>query len=74
MNTVNGFHSFIRQRYVFYRGVASKYINSYNALFATAYRNGENIIRRLTDAVLSVTGIDYYHSSKDIKTAGLVAI
>lgn len=74
LNTVNGFHSFIKQRYVFYRGVASKYINRYNALFATAYRNGENIIRRLTDAVLSVTGIDYYHSSKDIRTVGLVAL
>lgn len=74
LNTVNGFHSFIKQRYVFYRGVASKYINRYNALFATAYRNAENIIRRLTDVVLSVTGIDYYHSNKAIKTAGLMAI
>lgn len=74
LNTVNGLHSFIKQRYVFYRGVASKYINRYNALFAAAYRNAENIIRRLTDAVLTVTGIDYYHSSKDIRTAGLAAI
>lgn len=74
LNTVNGLHSFIKQRYVFYRGVASKYINRYNALFAAAYRNAENIIRRLTDAVLTVTGIDYYHSGEDIRTTGLAAV
>ena len=38
LNTVNRFHSFIKQRYEFYRGVASKYINRYNALFSAAYR------------------------------------
>lgn len=74
LNTVNGLHSFIKQRYVFYRGVASKYINRYNALFAAAYRNAENIIRRLTDAMLTITGIDYYHSGKDIRTVGLVTV
>ena len=29
LNTVNGFHSFIKRQYVFYRGVASKYIMLY---------------------------------------------
>lgn len=74
LNTVNGFHSFIKQRYVFYRGVASKYINRYNTLFAAAYRNAENIIRRLTDTILAVTNADYYHSTKDIKETGLVVL
>ena len=74
LNTVNGFHSFIKQRYVFYRGVASKYINRYNALFATTYRNTENIIRQLRNAVLTVTATDYYHSNKDIREVGLVAL
>lgn len=74
LNTVNGFHSFIKQRYVFYRGVASKYINRYNTLFAATYRNAENIIRRLTDTVLAVTNADYYHSIKDIKEVGLAAL
>ena len=74
LNTVNGFHSFIKQRYVFSRGVASKYINRYNALFATTYRNTENIIRQLRNAVLTVTGTDYYHSNKDIREVGLVAL
>nr|WP_300858621.1 hypothetical protein [uncultured Acetatifactor sp.] len=74
LNTVNGFHSFIKQRYVSYRGVASKYINRYNALFSSAYRNTEGIIKRLIGAVLKVTGIDYYHSNRDVREAGLLAI
>lgn len=74
LNTVNGFHSFIKQRYVFYRGVASKYINRYNALFSTAYRNVENIIKQLTDAVLTVTGTNYYHSNRDVRENGLLTI
>ena len=74
LNTVNGFHSFIKQRYVSYRGVASKYINRYNALFSSAYRNAEGIIKRLIGAVLKVTGIDYYHSNRDVREAGLLAI
>lgn len=50
----------------FYQTVASdflqiggKYINRYNA-FSSAYRNVENIIRRLVYMVLAVTGINYY--------------
>ena len=74
LNTVNGFHSFIKKRYEFYRGVASKYINRYNALFAATYRNAESIIGRLTETVLAVTGTSYYHNNKDIRTAGILTI
>ena len=74
LNTVNGFHNFIKKRYNFYRGIASKYINRYNALFSTTYRNAEAMVRRLTEAVLTVTGVNYYHSNKDIRTVRLVAI
>lgn len=38
LNTVNAFHSFIKKRYEFYRGVATKYLNRYNALFSAAYK------------------------------------
>lgn len=74
LNTVNGFHSFIKRRYVFYRGVASKYINRYNALFSAAYQNTGKIIQRLMNVVLKATGTDYYHSNKDIREVGLVAL
>ncbi len=74
LNTVNGFHSYIKQRYVFYRRVAIKYINRYNALFSTAYRNAEGIIRRLVEMTLVVTGMDYFHSNKDVREVDLLAI
>lgn len=74
LNTVNGFHSYIKQRYIFYRGVASKYINRYNALFSTAYRNTKGIIERLVDMTLTVTRTDYYHSSRDVRKLDLLAI
>ena len=74
LNTVNGCHSFIKKRYDFYRGVASKYINRYNALFAAAYRNAEPIIRRLKETALAVTGTNYYHSNKDVRTANVLVI
>ena len=38
LNTVNSLHSYIKQTYVHYRGVASKYLNRYNALFSIAFR------------------------------------
>lgn len=74
LNTVNGFHSFIKRRYEFYRGVASKYINRYNMLFAVTYRNTESIIRRLTETVLEVTSTNYYHNNKDVRMTGVLAI
>ena len=74
LNTVNGFHSFIKKRYNFYRGVASKYINRYNVLFAAAYRNAESIIRRLTETALAITGTNYCRSNKVVRTAGVLVI
>ena len=44
LNNANGFHSFIKQKYVHYRGVATKYLNRYNALFAKMYRAGKSCV------------------------------
>lgn len=74
LNTVNGFHSFIKQRYTFYRGVATKYLNRYNQLFSFAYRNTDNSVENLTQTLLSVGRINYYHSNKDVKKMELLAI
>jgi len=38
LNTVNSLHSFIKDLYAHYRGVATEYINRYNALFSIAFR------------------------------------
>ncbi len=47
LNTVNNFHSFIKNRYVFYRGVATKYLNRYNVLFTFALRQKEDVLASL---------------------------
>lgn len=74
LNTVNGFHSFIKSRYNFYRGVATKYLNRYNALFAAAYRNVGNLIQHVKRALLVVGETNYYHSNKSAGEVGLLAI
>lgn len=74
LNTVNGFHSYIKQLYHFYRGVATKYLNRYNALFAAAYTNVEELIRRLCNALLNVGRLDYYHGNRDVRELRLLDI
>lgn len=74
LNTVNGFHSFIKHRYNFYRGVATKYLNRYNTLFASAYRDAETLIGLLKAALLGVSRTDRYHSNSDVRGMGLLAI
>ena len=44
VNKVNGFHSFMKQRLMRYRGVATKYLNRYNAFFARVFGRGDAII------------------------------
>ena len=41
---VSGFHSFIKHVYASYRGVATKYINRYNALWPKAYGKQANAL------------------------------
>lgn len=74
LNTVNGFHSFIKSRYHFYRGVATKYLNRYNTLFSAAYRNVASLIKQVRQALLEVGRINYYHSNKAAGEVDLLAI
>lgn len=74
LNTVNGFHSFIKNRYNFYRGVATKYLNRYNTLFSATYRNAGSLIKRVKQALLEVGGTNYYHSNKAAGETGLLAV
>ena len=55
LNTVNGLHSFIKDAYEHYRGVATKYLNRYNALFSVTFRAAKELPSHLFDA-LSTTG------------------
>ena len=74
LNTVNNFHSFIKDRYDYYRGVATKYLNRYNALFSLAWRRNTAVVTDLYSKLFHQGTADYYHSIKDIKTLRLLAL
>lgn len=67
LNNVNSFHSFIKERYGTYRGVATKYINRYNALFSSSFRDRREMIERLCDALLTPGPVDYSHTCSEVK-------
>lgn len=74
LNTVNNFHSFIKNRYNFYRGVATKYLNRYNALFALSWRQGEAPAAGLCAKLFHPGSHDYHHGLNDIKGMRLLVI
>lgn len=74
LNTVNAFHSFIKKRYEFYRGVATKYLNRYNTLFGAAYKCTAEKIQQIMASLLTVSGTKRCPSCQDVKTAGLLLI
>lgn len=74
LNTINGAYNFIKRRYDFYRGVATKYLNRYNALFAASYNNIEVPAKQMCHALLNVGSTNHYHSSKDVQELRLLAV
>jgi transposase-like protein len=44
INTVNSYHSFIKERNRAARGFATKYLNRYNALFSKVFRAGKAVV------------------------------
>lgn len=73
LNTVNNLHSFIKDRYNNYRGVATKYLNRYNSLFASAYRIG-NEAMQLCERVLFDSDETRYIKVKDIKERNILIV
>lgn len=74
LNTVNSLHSFIKDTYEHYRGVATKYLNRYNALFSVTFRAAKEMPGRLFDA-LSTTGYTAApHTCADVLKHNLLLI
>lgn len=71
LNNVNSFHSFIKDRYRTYRGVASKYINRYNALFANGFRDRKKTIDEICTILLSPSTTDYHTSVAELQSKEL---
>jgi transposase-like protein len=73
INTANNFHSFIKEAYGDYRGVATKYLNRYNALLSKTYRNKDSAATEIYNIMMS-TDKNLYSSYEDVKTANLLDI
>lgn len=74
LNTVNGLHSFIKETYNHYRGVATKYINRYHALFSVAFRCASNLKDMLFASLCTVESKSHWHGVRDIRNYRLVTL
>jgi hypothetical protein len=72
-NTVNGLHSQIKSLYTHYRGVATKYLNRYNMLFAKLFRGGGDLADCIYN-ILCSNDVPRFHRVKDVKTLRLLDI
>ena len=71
INTVNGFHSLIKERYRSYRGVATKYLNRYNVLFSKLYDSPDGLVDGIYN-MLMARDENNSHSVHDVKTLNLL--
>ena len=63
VNRVNDFHSFIKERLLAARGVATVYLNRYNALFSWIYSNQDSATNKIFEMMTARDG-----SFSDIST------
>jgi len=73
INTVNGFHSFIKTRHNnVYHGVATKYLNRYNALFSQVFGSSiEERTETIYNMLIARNG-KYRRTVSGLKTLGLL--
>lgn len=72
-NTASSFHCFIKDRYTQYKGVATKYLNRYNALFSKLFRNSDNAVNEIYDLLRKSDG-QHHHSVSDVRGLNLLEI
>ena len=56
VNRVNGFHSFIKERLLAARGVATIYLNRYNALFSQVFSNRDTATDKIFELMTTRNG------------------
>jgi len=72
-NTASSFQNLIKERYNKYRGVATKYLNRYNALFAKLFRNQTDLADEIYNIMIS-SDTPRHHSVADVKGLGLLGV
>ena len=74
LNVVNSLHSYIKEIYDHYRGVATKYINRYNALFSIAFRCTNRHAESLFHSLCDIGNGCCWHSVQDVRNYNLVVL
>ncbi len=74
LSIVNNMHSYIKEAYVRYRGVATKYINRYNAMFSLAFRNIKDQADDVFSSLCQMGRTCLWHRVKEIKVHNLACI
>ena len=75
LNTVNGYHSFIKKRYNFYKGVATKFLNRYNVLFGLTYgKSAFELTDHICEKLLTITTTNRVHPIKETDKTNLLWI
>ncbi len=67
-----GLHSYIKGMYGHYRGVATKYINRYNALFSIAFRCADSLAESLFHSLCNIGNSCCWHGVYDVRNYNLV--
>lgn len=75
LNTVNGLHSRLKDMLYRYRGVSSKYLNRYLALFTALEQAGHSVFRPEVDSIRQlVAGVNAVKRIRSLYTEGILAI
>ncbi len=72
INTVNNYHSFIKERNRTARGFATKYLNRYNSFFSKIFRKTELVVDQIYDLLCGMN--NSYHTNKEIQTMRILMI
>lgn len=74
LNTVNGLHSRLKAMLRQYRGVSSKYLNRYLALFAALEQAGRSVFHPAADSIRQLVAQAYaVHPIRTLQSEGLLA-
>ena len=72
INTINSYHSFIKDRNRKARGFATKYLNRYNSLFSMVFRKTDNITDKIFELLCDMN--NRYHTNNDSQTRSLLEV
>jgi transposase-like protein len=72
VNRVNGFHSFIKERLLAARGVATVYLNRYSALFSEVFGKRDSVVENIYRLMTARNGS--FASIANVKTQNLLQV